>query len=844
MADLISAVHGEISFSYDSRGVLQARNSIGDLVDTADLADTRMNRLILRLRSMGGLFTRVATGIRSGLGRVLPSLSSAFGTLAGRFPRITSALSILGGRFTALRGRMSTLGPLFRAFGAALAPIARGVARVGSMIGSGLASAGRAAGAALGAIGGALGSVLKAAGPVLPIVAALGALPAIAAGASAAFGGMAAAAGAIGAAGLAALPAAIFAAGGAALVLKLAFQGVGDAVKAAFSGDTAKFDEAIKKLAPNAQQAAKALQSSVVPAVKSLQQNIQQVAFTGLAPQIASFGEGLRELKNESGGLAAALNVVLGRVLTFANSTTFLNTAGQAMLFMKNVLHNIGEGIGPLLTGFAQLAGNVFALGKSAGSFEGLAGAMTRAGEAMGRLDVGAIFGKLGNLAAPFEPLLDLLKDIGTIASSVFGALAEAGASAGGGIGAVISAIADFTKTEAGKAALDALAQALAALGGGIGQAVMSLLTAMAPAIVALAPIVTLLARIVGDVLATAFTAISPLLTAVAQILAAVLVPILPVLGQLLNVVAQVIGQLLTTALAALMPALMPVIGLLVQLLTAILPPLVPLFTAVGAVLNFLVGVIAGVIGWVVQIVTAFIKWTGILDIVSGFVKGVIKFFTDLFNKLVGHSIVPDLINGVFNFFQRLSELPGKVWAFLRGLIEKFIQMNIEIFNTVRELPGKILNALGNLGNLLVGAGRDVIDGLFRGISEMAGKVLDKAREIANKIKDTITGALGISSPSKVMIELGKFTGEGLALGLGASAEMIRRAAMSAAANIVMPVQAMATTAPTIGRTAAPASNTTVYNANQTVNALPGQSAREVGDASMRRLMFTLKNGA
>ena len=95
----------------------------------------------------------------------------------------------------------------------------------------------------------------------------------------------------------------------------------------------------------------------------------------------------------------------------------------------------------------------------------------------------------------------------------------------------------------------------------------------------------------------------------------------------------------------------------------------------------------------------------GILAFIGGFVQGVVGFFQWLFNQLVGHSIIPDLINLIFAYFNFLANLPGMVFGFLNGVVQHF-----------RDLPGWIMGALGNLGNLLFGAGMNLILGLVRGI--------------------------------------------------------------------------------------------------------------------------------
>src|SRR5690606_8010451 len=100
-----------------------------------------------------------------------------------------------------------------------------------------------------------------------------------------------------------------------------------------------------------------------------------------------------------------------------------------------------------------------------------------------------------------------------------------------------------------------------------------------------------------------------------------------------------------------------------------------------------------------------------------------------------------------------------------------------KVKQTVIDLMNETLNFLRNLPKTLFNIGRDIIQGLLDGISSMAKAVFDKAREIADRVKETIRGALGIASPSKVMIEYGKFTGEGFAIGLQRSMSAIMRQA-------------------------------------------------------------------
>lgn len=51
-------------------------------------------------------------------------------------------------------------------------------------------------------------------------------------------------------------------------------------------------------------------------------------------------------------------------------------------------------------------------------------------------------------------------------------------------------------------------------------------------------------------------------------------------------------------------------------------------------------------------------------------------------------------------------------------------------------LPGRILGLLGDLGGLLVQAGRDLIAGPLRGVREKADELLEEIRDIAGRVRD------------------------------------------------------------------------------------------------------------
>ncbi|WP_049869533.1 phage tail tape measure protein [Paenibacillus sp. D9] len=81
--------------------------------------------------------------------------------------------------------------------------------------------------------------------------------------------------------------------------------------------------------------------------------------------------------------------------------------------------------------------------------------------------------------------------------------------------------------------------------------------------------------------------------------------------------------------------------------------------------------------------------------------------------------------------------------------------------------------------------GKQAMQGLLDGLASMQGPLMSKAQEIANAVSQTIRKALQIKSPSRVMMEIGQFTGAGLAAGMQASLSGITRQAANMAAAAI-----------------------------------------------------------
>ncbi|MFS0878264.1 phage tail tape measure protein [Solibacillus isronensis] len=76
----------------------------------------------------------------------------------------------------------------------------------------------------------------------------------------------------------------------------------------------------------------------------------------------------------------------------------------------------------------------------------------------------------------------------------------------------------------------------------------------------------------------------------------------------------------------------------------------------------------------------------------------------------------------------------------------------------------------------LLQIGKEIVNGLIKGIGDKFGGVQAKIEELAGMIPTWAKDVLGIKSPSRVMMEIGKWTGEGLALGINDTQSTVRKA--------------------------------------------------------------------
>lgn len=168
--------------------------------------------------------------------------------------------------------------------------------------------------------------------------------------------------------------------------------------------------------------------------------------------------------------------------------------------------------------------------------------------------------------------------------------------------------------------------------------------------------------------------------------------------------------------------------------------------------------------------------WTGIKTAITTIVGATAEWIRTTWNSLL-------------NWFR---DLPGKLYTIGSDMFTRMREAVVTTVGAVKEAIvtgiGSAIDWLQDLPSTMMELGKNAIQGLIDGIKNMVGKVGDVIKGVADKVTGGIRDALGIHSPSRVLMQLGEFTGEGFAKGIGNSISDVRQqaASMAAAASGVL----------------------------------------------------------
>lgn len=213
---------------------------------------------------------------------------------------------------------------------------------------------------------------------------------------------------------------------------------------------------------------------------------------------------------------------------------------------------------------------------------------------------------------------------------------------------------------------------------------------------------------------------------------------------------------------------------------------------------------------------------------IPALIKGVFTNLGNLFASFLEFA-VPKVADGITLIVNKVktfgSTLATRIKTWFSTVISKIGGFVGDIVSRIKDLPIKALEI-----------GKDLITGLWKGISDKIEWVKSKIKSMGESITKAIKKVFGVASPSKVFAEVGGFLADGLAVGYEKEMKNVRNDMLDASdgltANMTTSITANATGANLAG-------STTTYNGGAvTVNVYgaEGQSVSALADAVAEKL--------
>ena len=131
--------------------------------------------------------------------------------------------------------------------------------------------------------------------------------------------------------------------------------------------------------------------------------------------------------------------------------------------------------------------------------------------------------------------------------------------------------------------------------------------------------------------------------------------------------------------------------------------------------------------------------------------------------KAIASQFVSDCINYI-------CQLPGKIWTWLCNAISKVAAWGSNLWNTGKNAALRLVHAIvdtvKSIPGKMISIGRNIVHGVWNGITGAAGWFKSKIHDFFGGIVDGAKSALGIHSPARKMIPIGKYTVEGTEVGM------------------------------------------------------------------------------
>lgn len=457
----------------------------------------------------------------------------------------------------------------------------------------------------------------------------------------------------------------------ATLSLKVGLIGVEDALGEVFAAepDAEALAKALERLAPEARAFVLEMQK-LRPALDDIRLDVQNRLFQDLDTQLANTAKvSLPVLRKAAIDFAGTFNTVGKNVAASAQQVSESGALGRALRSGGIAFNNLARIPGQLLSAIVKVSvGGGPLLIRLTDRIADVADSLSN------KLDQAA---KSGALKKAIDDAAAAIKQIGRVASNVFGAIGNimdiASDASGGLFGSLektTQALEDLTATDGFRQTLTALITTGQTLISNVLPLLSSAFQIIGPVIQSLAPPVQALLDLIGARLLETLDLLAPSFAILGEAVANLITALSPIV------------DLFFTLLNALLPVLNPLLDALNQIIIALTPIIEELATqlaeALVPVIEALLPIITDLAEFIVQVVEA----------IAPLIAEVLPIVIDLFAKWLAGAVL--LLEG-------LEPLIKGILDFVGFLVEQLVPALLQVIDWIKQLKDWYLDLAGNV---------------------------------------------------------------------------------------------------------------------------------------------------
>lgn len=306
---------------------------------------------------------------------------------------------------------------------------------------------------------------------------------------------------------------------------------------------------------------------------------------------------------------------------------------------------------------------------------------------------------------------------------------------------------------------------------------VKQILKGIGSAVKQLAPIIQKeLPGIVNELLPELLNSGSELLTAILDGIIAALPALSEGAQQLLTTLVEFISENFPVLLDAAMELISTFGSFIIENLPMLIEAALSIILQLAdGISNNLPELIPTIVDVILQIVDTLIENVdqlidAAIEIIMALADGLIEALPILIEK--APEIVGKLVNALV---ENAPKLLSSAWELVKKLSTGIINNLPEIGRAAGKIIQKIVDGAKDLGWKILNVGKNIVTGVWNGISEKAEWLWSKVSGFFSGIVDGIKGILGIRSPSRVFAGIGKYMAEGLGIGWDNEYDRIRK---------------------------------------------------------------------